>query len=277
MSGITWVHLSDWHQGATDFDRGIVKDGLIEDIKERTARMSPDLERIDFVAFTGDLAFSGTAAQYELALQEFVRPVLRACGLVSGGQELLDRFFIVPGNHDVNREISAYLRSDLSFFRDRRRLTATLIDANKRSVVMSPLREYEEFVTKKLNGGGCGKCSSYGFSAALDIGGHEVRIVGLNSAWLCGLRLDASGEVDDYGNIIVGEPQLMHALDGVDGADLVIGMIHHPFHWLALKDSMDDRAKVRNRLMDKCHIILHGHEHQPAVIVQETTRGCCVG
>ena len=30
MSGLTWLHLSDWHQRGTDFDRKVVRDALLE-------------------------------------------------------------------------------------------------------------------------------------------------------------------------------------------------------------------------------------------------------
>ncbi len=36
MSGITWIHLSDWHQKGPDFDRQVVRDALIKDLRERT-------------------------------------------------------------------------------------------------------------------------------------------------------------------------------------------------------------------------------------------------
>jgi hypothetical protein len=36
MSGITWLHLSDWHQKGKDFDRRVVRDALIRDIEDRT-------------------------------------------------------------------------------------------------------------------------------------------------------------------------------------------------------------------------------------------------
>jgi hypothetical protein len=31
-AGLTWLHLSDWHQKGMDFDRKVVRDALIDDI-----------------------------------------------------------------------------------------------------------------------------------------------------------------------------------------------------------------------------------------------------
>ncbi|MCP4702172.1 MAG: hypothetical protein GY862_35735, partial [Gammaproteobacteria bacterium] len=53
---ITWLHLSDWHQKGDDFDRKTVRNALLDDIRNR-AKISSDLEEIDFMVFSGDVAF----------------------------------------------------------------------------------------------------------------------------------------------------------------------------------------------------------------------------
>lgn len=50
----------------------------------------------DFVFFTGDLAFSGTKAEYDLLRDRFLNPLRKA--LPDGCP-----IFTVPGNHDVDR------------------------------------------------------------------------------------------------------------------------------------------------------------------------------
>jgi hypothetical protein len=101
MSSVTWLHLSDWHQKGKDlgqkgkdFDRQVVLRALLNDIRERV-KISPDLEKIEFVIFSGDVAFGGKPEEYQTAKGEFFQPLLEACGL---GPEQL---FIVPGNHDM--------------------------------------------------------------------------------------------------------------------------------------------------------------------------------
>ena len=44
MTGLTWLHLSDWHQAERKFDRKVVCDALIKDIKER-GEINPDLRK----------------------------------------------------------------------------------------------------------------------------------------------------------------------------------------------------------------------------------------
>ena len=97
MSTVTWLHLSDWHQKATDFDRKVVRDALLKDLRNR-ARIDPKLKSVDFILFTGDLAFSGKDSEYKLAAFQFLEPVLRAVGVKK------ENLFLIPGNHDLDRQ-----------------------------------------------------------------------------------------------------------------------------------------------------------------------------
>jgi 3',5'-cyclic AMP phosphodiesterase CpdA len=98
MSGLQWIHLSDWHQRGADFDRKVVRDELIKDIKARE-KIDPSLEDLDFIVFSGDISFSGQDAEFQTAKTELFDPVLAAASLTS------DRLFMVPGNHDLDRGV----------------------------------------------------------------------------------------------------------------------------------------------------------------------------
>jgi len=50
MAGLCWLHLSDWHQKGPDFDRIVVRDKLIDDIRNR-GKIDSRLEHVDFVVF----------------------------------------------------------------------------------------------------------------------------------------------------------------------------------------------------------------------------------
>lgn len=82
MAGLTWLHLSDWHQQVQKdgvFDRQVVRDALITDIKERH-KIHPDLVKVDFIVFSGDVAFSGKENEYQAAVTHLFEPVLAAAG-----------------------------------------------------------------------------------------------------------------------------------------------------------------------------------------------------
>jgi hypothetical protein len=82
MAGLTWFHLSDWHQRGREFDRQVIRDALIRDIYQRK-EISPDLARVDFIVFSGDVAFSGKQEEYRAAIKNLFEPVLEVTGLRS--------------------------------------------------------------------------------------------------------------------------------------------------------------------------------------------------
>ena len=140
MTGVTWLHLSDWHQKGKDFDRKVVLRALIKDIKERK-EISSDLEKIDFVIFSGDVAFRGKPEEYQAAKEQFFQPLLEACGL--GPKQL----FIVPGNHDLDRDKFKLLPSGLpKTLSTEKEVQDWLTDDGNRSLVLKPFEEFASFV-----------------------------------------------------------------------------------------------------------------------------------
>jgi DNA repair exonuclease SbcCD nuclease subunit len=91
---LAWLHLSDVHvRGGDSYDRDVVLRALVGSVR----RFREDGRRVDLVFMTGDVAHSGKASEYALATA-FFDDLLAAAGL--GRRQL----FVVPGNHDVDRE-----------------------------------------------------------------------------------------------------------------------------------------------------------------------------
>jgi DNA repair exonuclease SbcCD nuclease subunit len=148
MSGITWIHLSDWHQKGPDFDRQVVRDALIKDLRERTS-IDPILEQVDFVVFSGDLAYNGESNEYETARRELLDPVLEVVGIKPETEQKADRLFIVPGNHDLSRECiydMLPLQLQKTLISDEI-VQKWLTDEKKRARVLEPFEAYREFVS----------------------------------------------------------------------------------------------------------------------------------
>ena len=262
MKQLTWLHLSDWHQKGPDFDRGVVRDALITDIRERE-RIEPALAQVDFVVFSGDLAFSGKPAEYEAARHHLLDPLLDAVGLEPS------RLFIVPGNHDLSREtVYDMLPTELQRPLDSDALVQKWLDAQKRARTLEPFDAYREFVSKYTGQ----PTPDYASILRLDVSGKQVALLGLNSAWMSARNRDAQGEVNDYGYTLIGEPQLHNALAQIADAELRIAVVHHPFDWL----NEFDRNRTEPRLGRECHFILRGHVHNPQVHVLRGTTGDCV-
>lgn len=263
MTRLNWLHLSDWHQKGRDFDRTVVLDALLADIRQRKA-IDPSLEKVDFVVFSGDLAYQGQAQEYETARERLLDPVLEALGLKP------DRLFMVPGNHDMDRDhIYKRLPPDLQApFKDDALAKEWLEDEELRTQALGPFKAYRAFVA-----GYTGQASpDYAAILRLNAAGKTIALLGINSAWLCARHKDGNGEVDDARHLVVGEPQIHAALEQIKDAEVKIAVLHHPFDWLA----DFDRARIESRLGRDCHFILRGHEHQPQVHVVNGTGGHCV-
>ena len=99
----TWLHVSDVHIRAGDpFDRDVVLRTLVASVKEfRQCGRAPDL-----IFATGDVAYGGKTTEYQMATA-FLDTLIEAAGL--------DRraLFVIPGNHDVDRDLSVCLARTL--------------------------------------------------------------------------------------------------------------------------------------------------------------------
>ena len=62
MTGLTWLHLSDWQQRDKDFEGQVISDALFEDVRNRVT-INRDLAKVDFIVFSGDLTYSGKAEE----------------------------------------------------------------------------------------------------------------------------------------------------------------------------------------------------------------------
>lgn len=134
-------------------------------------------------------------------------------------------------------------------------------DNLKRQILLSPFENFTSFVqnyTGQQN-------PDYACIKMLETGieGKRVFLLGINSALMAG-RENSESKIDDYGKLIVGEPQIRKLFREMDenqitDEDLIIAILHHPFEWLR----EFDRRKVRMLLAEKCHFILCGHQHEP--------------
>jgi len=263
MSGLTWLHLSDWHHKDFRIDPEVVRDRLVKDIEERTA-ISPDLAKIDFIVFSGDAASTGLAEEYNEAKTEFFDRILKAAGDVSPR-----RLFIVPGNHDLDENQIRKLPDD--FQKDavsKEDVDIWLPDATKRDILLRPFRDFKSFVTDYTGQ------DSPDFSnvQTWKIEGKVVSLLGINSAWWCRRHKDVAGGQNDYGFVMVGEQQIHEPLDKISQSDLRIAVLHHSQDWLEYFDG----KQVWSRLRQECNFILHGHGHEPKVTAEHGTGGDCV-
>ncbi len=248
MAGLTWLHLSDWHQEGKKFDRRVVGEALIAEI-ERRKTISPDLAKIDFIIFSGDVANTGQADEYEDAIRKLFQPLLDATGLKP------DQLLIVPGNHDLDRElIPAGLLKPLQ---SNDEVEVWWNDDKKRAQLNQPFQAFYNFL---LNYKGS-NLPRYADIFVCEVDGKKIAFLLINSAWMCARNKVKAKQINDIGYLCVGESQIYEPLKQISDANIMIAVLHHPLDWLA----PFDQNRVELHLKRKCNFILHGHGHKPGV------------
>jgi predicted phosphodiesterase len=246
---ITWLHLSDLHfRESRTYDENIVLQALLRDIAERIQTDGP---RPDLVTVTGDIVFSGKQGEYDLA-RLFFDKLLTTTGLPR------ERLFVVPGNHDVDRDlITAGAKAIGASLTDRDSVNTLLTTPGDRRLVLARFKGYKEFVNDYFAGHLAFDDEHYFYVQELDLSGRRIALLGLNSAWLC------ASDQDKEQKLVIGERQARMALDTeqATGAELKIALLHHPFDWLREFDQNDSAAM----LLDNCDFVLHGHLHHTAM------------
>lgn len=248
----SWIHLSDMHMGhgnsADYFDQATVCDALVRDVASllgRTELKTVPQPRAIFV--TGDVAFSGglrSSTEYSDA-STWLAKLATTSGCAPSD------IYIVPGNHDVERETA------VPAHRDRQRLVRTLRhgdecidDALRTPADTERLNQrfanYLAFVNAVLPNNKV-RGELY-WNDWFDVGTFRVHVLGLNTALL------ASGD-DDRGKLRIGVKQVAESFAKLQQGDLNVLLTHHPFDWL------HDGPTARGRLLKRMHIHLCGHEH----------------
>ena len=206
----------------------------------------------DFIMITGDIAYSGRKEEYTLA-EKFVNRVELAAAVPR------NRIFCVPGNHDIDRR-----RQRLCFSGARHGLTGpnevdSLLDGGEDlSTLLAREENYRSFQNSTFpDQERAATADGLGYVSHLSIEEVRLAIIGLDSAWL------AEGGSSDNGQLLIGERQVLNAIQLVSANEapphIVLGMAHHPFHWL--RDF--DLQGVQDRLEGILHFFHCGHLHQP--------------
>src|SRR5215217_5599641 len=98
----SWIHLSDTHFGHGDVSQWLDRELVLRELRRDVADFKKHkIPRPHALFITGDVAFSGsvlTETEYESAYK-WISELAEATKIES------DRIFVVPGNHDVQRNI----------------------------------------------------------------------------------------------------------------------------------------------------------------------------
>lgn len=249
------LHISDIHFRAPDCvnpdldpDRPY-RTRIIQDARARVAILGP----VGAILVGGDIAFKGDPQEYAAAFA-WLKELAEACGCP------LERVFVIPGNHDVDRGLIARTPSTRNAqqaiqqaapHRRERELRTQFTDPDTGRALLMPLAAYNDFA-KLFN------CQVYPperlyWKQDLQLaGGVHLRIYGLTSTLLSG----ASGQDDTRDSLYLSPLQTV--LDPVDDVVNLV-LCHHPPDWFM------DQDDVHDAICGRAAIHLFGHKHRQRV------------
>lgn len=248
MRPICWIHISDVHlRMDNEWQQNVVLKSMCRNIREQREIGTT----ADFVLVTGDIAYSGKAEEYELAAKFFDY-------LQTASNVPKERIFCVPGNHDIDRDRQKFcFQGGRSTLRDPNQVDSFLGGGENLETLLKRQENYRNFQQSYFaDEERTQTADGLGYVSRLDIDEIQLAIVGLNSAWL------AEGGMDDHGKLLIGERQVINAIDLAQGEhdspDIIVGMAHHPLH--LLQDF--DRYPVQNQIQEVFHFFHCGHLHE---------------
>jgi len=236
----------------TGWSQDQVLSTLSEDAQARYSRpAAPDL-----VFITGDVAFSGKADEYVLA-EDFIRELSEKIHVPR------DRFFVVPGNHDIDRdrEEDAYLGARTGLV-DTLQVDRFLENEGRRKTMFARQMAFREFVNRLTPSKPVYTPFSHAHTRLVNLGAIRAKVLLLDSAWL------ASGGSGDVGNLLIGERQVLDC-GAPDDGNLTFALVHHPFSWLR----EFEQIALENLIAERAQICLRGHVHSPDTRTSSGPRG----
>lgn len=219
---------------------------MLQDLREQVQKHGD----VGAILIAGDVAFKGDPAEYRVA-ESWIHDLVDATNCH------LERVFVIPGNHDVDRRVignslatrnaqNAIIRSDPA--NRENELRAQFEDVETGRALLKPLEAYNEFA-RVFN------CQIYGpdhlyWKQDLDLdSGVKLRLYGLTSVVISG----PEGQDDAPGKLYLSPLQT-----GFNPVEDVVNLAicHHPPDWFLDSDDVDE--KICNR----CSMHLFGHRHR---------------
>jgi len=248
----TYLHLSDMHFGLPNVGDRHNQSIVLAAFRDEFANLTrKGLPQPDVVFITGDIAWAGKTSDYNDASTWFDE-IAKQLGLTS------DRVFVVPGNHDLDRDVDAdrNVKRLLRGLRDGDDVDEALADAGDRDLLLRRKDAYLAFAKRFAPA-----CHHPDKSPLERLawtyreqarGGLAVHLVGFDTALL------AAGN-DDAKKLRLGQAQIALLNDCAPDREFVVVLGHHPFNgeWLYPDDERDATTQVRRR----AHLYLSGHVH----------------
>ena len=238
-----WLHLCDLHLGKKDEAQSVAMCQLVAAISANIGN-----EPLDFIVFSGDLAYSGNEKEYRSVTSEIVEPLrgirpAQNAALVS-----------VPGNHDLDCNGTIPIVWD-SMGTSRQNIFWNF-DEQGEQLRFNRSRGFSSYSKFLENQKIEGPDPLTEVGSLVDIPGTPpVTLICLNTALFSDKDFT---EVDEKGKSPLPVQILRHLAkkSSPEAQKIVIG--HHPLNWFEFQS----RNQFQAALTDLSAFYLHGHEHR---------------
>ncbi|TAN70195.1 MAG: tetratricopeptide repeat protein [Methylobacter sp.] len=251
-----WIHLSDFHFTQSDsYEHDSVLNPLLSEIERRRNNGF----QADAVFVTGDIAYSGNVKEYQQATN-FFDALLQSANLNKS------RLFVVPGNHDLDKEAGSGLKRTLD---DEQESVGYFADG-KRKYHFEKFQAFRDWFNAYFSGlKTCPPDSTCHAPETLKThSGLCVAVLPLNSA------LFSLPDRQDHNSLWIGRRNLDAALEKLKAlnADFNIALLHHPLDWLHTAEC----SNIKAVLQEQVDIILRGHLHENEIASIASSHGDCL-
>jgi predicted phosphodiesterase len=266
------LHISDYHEKSKQeiFEKTRRISVFGDEWKKNVEKIHEDCEKkhtpIDLVCFTGDLAFSGKEEEYAGA-GTFLDDLLVKL------QVSRERFFVVPGNHDVDRDVNSDVWK--KFRSQLRRADADDVSkwlAGKSAPLGFETAEADQIIERQqayrdwlkrfkradlLPNSNTHPRLGYRQTVRIERLPFPIHVIGLDSAWL-------AGDDKDVKNLRLTTDQIKTLAINTEGPTeflpgFRLALIHHPL------SELHDGSDCRRELGKYTDVLLHGHQHEPTL------------
>jgi len=240
---IRWLHLSDFHVGTAEYDQRQLFQQILDQVRERIdAGVGPDM-----VFISGDIANEGLAQQYKEFTDNFLIPLAELLN------DLPANIFLIPGNHDVDRNQARSVQRHNVLWTIPEFLDPTAKGLAERELLYPRFQAYAESEMHDwIHVKSTWLSNQEGtYIYKMNIRGHKLGILGINTAWL-------SESDKDRQKLSPGELMLKDGLETLSDCDTRIVLGHHPIDWF--RD--EEVGSIRSLLGQYSAIYLHGHPNK---------------
>lgn len=238
MARITWLQLSDLHFGFGTYTSHVAFDEFIKYLKNIIANRNP---RPTLLFLTGDYVFAPNGFNKNIGTAvTWINKILEITGIDKSNM------FMVPGNHDVKRDIP-YRTANLDDLYKNYRTTDGQIGLGIIKAAYSGFQAYNTF-KKDLYGVDC-PCTYKNIHESIVL--PDINIVMMNTAF-------AYYQNRTVGSLIFCHLALRNTLKSITNENPIIILAHHPLNCALEQNDIENLIRNDHRVK----LYLCGHHHR---------------